>query len=123
MANTHFYQTHPDVLNAFIGSDTVKINHQPHGVFHPKAYFLLGLIKLGTINRPRWLNLPLTELLNLKLTPVVLYVILHIIGLDTNYHIGIYDTMTISLQIKFIRKIVKDTYYAYVPILKKIVIF
>lgn len=35
---THFYQTHPDVLDAFIGSNDVRFILQPRGVFHPKIY-------------------------------------------------------------------------------------
>jgi len=35
---THFYQTHPDVLGAFIGSKSVRFMLQPTGVFHPKLY-------------------------------------------------------------------------------------
>ena len=35
---THFYQTHPDVLDRFVGSTKVKFMLQPHGVFHPKVY-------------------------------------------------------------------------------------
>lgn len=35
---THFYQTHPDVLDAFVGSATTKFILQPKGVFHPKVY-------------------------------------------------------------------------------------
>lgn len=35
---THFYQTHPDVLDRFIGSRKVKFMLQPDGVFHPKVY-------------------------------------------------------------------------------------
>lgn len=35
---THFYQTHPDVLKAFVGSDQVRFILQPQGVFHPKLY-------------------------------------------------------------------------------------
>ena len=35
---THFYQTHPDVLENFIGCDEVRFILQPQGVFHPKAY-------------------------------------------------------------------------------------
>jgi HKD family nuclease len=34
----HFYQTHPDVLDTFVQSRTVKFVLQPKGVFHPKAY-------------------------------------------------------------------------------------
>jgi len=35
---THFYQTHPDVLDSFVGSATTKFMLQPAGVFHPKVY-------------------------------------------------------------------------------------
>src|SRR6267378_8234270 len=35
---THFYQTHPDVLDAFVGSENVRFVLQPTGVFHPKLY-------------------------------------------------------------------------------------
>jgi HKD family nuclease len=35
---THFYQTHPDVLDHFIDCDEVRFVLQPQGVFHPKAY-------------------------------------------------------------------------------------
>jgi HKD family nuclease len=35
---THFYQTHPDVLDEFVGSSKVKFVLQPCGVFHPKVY-------------------------------------------------------------------------------------
>ena len=35
---THFYQTHPTVLENFIGSKKVKFVLQPQGVFHPKVY-------------------------------------------------------------------------------------
>lgn len=35
---THFYQTHPDVLDVFTHSETVKFMLQPSGVFHPKIY-------------------------------------------------------------------------------------
>ena len=35
---THFYQTHPDVLDHFVGSKKVKFILQPEGVFHPKVY-------------------------------------------------------------------------------------
>lgn len=35
---THFYQTHPDVLDQFVGSKKVKFILQPDGVFHPKVY-------------------------------------------------------------------------------------
>ena len=34
----HFYQTHPDVLDNFVQSNTVKFVLQPKGVFHPKVY-------------------------------------------------------------------------------------
>ena len=39
---THFYQTHPDVLDNFIGCDEVRFILQPQGVFHPKAYLFWG---------------------------------------------------------------------------------
>jgi HKD family nuclease len=35
---THFYQTHPDVLDAFAESNDVRFILQPRGVFHPKIY-------------------------------------------------------------------------------------
>lgn len=35
---THFYQTHPDVLDEFVGSSQVKFVLQPEGVFHPKVF-------------------------------------------------------------------------------------
>lgn len=35
---THFYQTHPDVLDQFVDSTKVKFILQPDGVFHPKVY-------------------------------------------------------------------------------------
>ena len=35
---THFYQTHPDVLDQFVDSPKVKFMLQPNGVFHPKVY-------------------------------------------------------------------------------------
>lgn len=35
---THFYQTHPDVIDAFIDSDRVRFILQPDGIFHPKIY-------------------------------------------------------------------------------------
>ncbi len=35
---THFYQTHPDVLDAFINSTNVRFIFTPTGVFHPKVY-------------------------------------------------------------------------------------
>ncbi len=35
---THFYQTHPDVLDAFVDSDVVRFILQPSGIFHPKIY-------------------------------------------------------------------------------------
>lgn len=36
---THFYQTDPDFLDAFIDSDSVRFITQPNGTFHPKVYF------------------------------------------------------------------------------------
>ncbi|CAB3651835.1 hypothetical protein LMG24238_01188 [Paraburkholderia sediminicola] len=35
---THFYQTHPTVLEDFVKSESVKFILQPKGVFHPKLY-------------------------------------------------------------------------------------
>ncbi|WP_286940284.1 phospholipase D family protein [Achromobacter sp. UBA4530] len=35
---THFYQTHPNVLEDFVQSKSVKFVLQPKGVFHPKLY-------------------------------------------------------------------------------------
>jgi len=35
---THFYQTHPDVIDAFQGKSNVRFVLQPNGVFHPKLY-------------------------------------------------------------------------------------
>ncbi|MDR4505352.1 MAG: phospholipase D family protein [Candidatus Scalindua sp.] len=35
---THFYQTHPDVIDAFQGKPSVRFVLQPNGVFHPKLY-------------------------------------------------------------------------------------
>lgn len=35
---THFYQTHPDVLDSFTESKEVRFILQPRGVFHPKIY-------------------------------------------------------------------------------------
>jgi hypothetical protein len=34
----HFYQTHPDVLDAFVDNEDVKFIMQTSGVFHPKMY-------------------------------------------------------------------------------------
>ncbi len=35
---THFYQTHANVLDEFIGSKQVRFVLHSHGVFHPKAF-------------------------------------------------------------------------------------
>jgi len=35
---THFYQTHPDVLDEFVGFKKCHFVLQPQGVFHPKVY-------------------------------------------------------------------------------------
>lgn len=59
---THFYQTHPDVLDAFAESNEVRFILQPKGVFHPKIYIfwneehwevLMGSANLtaGALNR------------------------------------------------------------------------
>jgi hypothetical protein len=34
----HFYQTHPDFIEAFLNHKEVKFFHQPDGTFHPKMY-------------------------------------------------------------------------------------
>lgn len=36
---THFYQTHPDVLDMFTDFNNVRFVLQPSGVFHPKVYY------------------------------------------------------------------------------------
>lgn len=38
VVGTHFFQTDPDFLKAFIDSDSVKCIVSPEGVFHPKVY-------------------------------------------------------------------------------------
>ncbi len=35
---THFYQTHPNVLDAFVDDQKIRFMLQPNGVFHPKIY-------------------------------------------------------------------------------------
>jgi PLD-like domain len=35
---THFYQTHPDFLENFVGDARVRVVFQQNGVFHPKIY-------------------------------------------------------------------------------------
>jgi hypothetical protein len=35
---THFYQTHPDVLDKFVGHKSVRFMLQPSGIFHPKVF-------------------------------------------------------------------------------------
>jgi len=35
----HFYQTHPEFLERFVGDPAVHVILQPSGVFHPKIYF------------------------------------------------------------------------------------
>lgn len=35
---THFYQTHPDVLDEFVGCKNIRFVLQPQGIFHPKVY-------------------------------------------------------------------------------------
>lgn len=39
---THFYQTHPSVVDEFIDFNQVRFVFQPQGVFHPKAYLFWG---------------------------------------------------------------------------------
>ncbi|CUR69134.1 phospholipase D family protein [Pseudomonas aeruginosa] len=38
VVGTHFYQTHPKVLEDFVQSQCVRFMLQPKGVFHPKLY-------------------------------------------------------------------------------------
>ncbi len=38
VVGTHFYQTHPDFLEVFVGDPKVHVVLQPSGVFHPKVY-------------------------------------------------------------------------------------
>jgi HKD family nuclease len=51
---THFYQTHPDVMDAFVDSSTVRFIRQPDGVFHPKIYLFSKLdeweVMIGSAN-------------------------------------------------------------------------
>ncbi len=38
VVGTHFYQTHPKFIKAFLGSENVRFRLNPDGVFHPKVY-------------------------------------------------------------------------------------
>lgn len=38
----HFYQTHPDFLQQFVGNRKVKIVLQPSGTFHPKLFLFFN---------------------------------------------------------------------------------
>lgn len=38
---THFYQTHPDFIEAFLDNNNVRFIKQPDGTFHPKLYLFL----------------------------------------------------------------------------------
>lgn len=38
IVGTHFYQTHPDFMEEFIGSKRVKFILKPNGIYHPKMY-------------------------------------------------------------------------------------
>ncbi len=38
VVGTHFYQTHPDFLDSFVGHSGVRFVPQTSGVFHPKIY-------------------------------------------------------------------------------------
>jgi phosphatidylserine/phosphatidylglycerophosphate/cardiolipin synthase-like enzyme len=46
---THFYQTHPDVLDAFRGKANVRFVLQPSGVFHPKLYLFRSDDRWGAL--------------------------------------------------------------------------
>jgi HKD family nuclease len=39
VVGTHFYQTHPNFIEAFKGHSAVKFLLNPAGIFHPKIYF------------------------------------------------------------------------------------
>lgn len=43
----HFYQTHPDFIEAFLNNKNVRFIQQPEGTFHPKLY-------LFTNNSDKW---------------------------------------------------------------------
>jgi len=45
VVGTHFYQTHPDFIEKFIDSDSVKFILKPNGVYHPKVYLFENDIK------------------------------------------------------------------------------
>jgi hypothetical protein len=38
VVGTHFYQTHPDFIERFLGHPNVRFVLNPDGVFHPKVY-------------------------------------------------------------------------------------
>jgi hypothetical protein len=38
VVGTHFYQTHPDFIKEFLGSDTVRFISRTDDLFHPKIY-------------------------------------------------------------------------------------
>jgi HKD family nuclease len=73
---THFYQTHPDVLDEFIGFDKCRFIMQPQGVFHPKAFLFWSNsawdLLIGSANLTRGALTKNTELL------------LHVSSKDTN---------------------------------------
>lgn len=40
----HFYQTHPDFIEAFLNNNKVRFIQQPEGTFHPKLYLFTDRI-------------------------------------------------------------------------------
>lgn len=51
----HFYQTHPDFIEAFLNNKKVRFIQQPEGTFHPKLYLFIDKINnweliLGSAN-------------------------------------------------------------------------
>lgn len=64
---THFYQTHPDVLDEFVGFDRCHFVMQPRGVFHPKVFLFWSKggwdVLIGSANLTRGALTENTELL------------------------------------------------------------
>ena len=73
---THFYQTHPDVIDKFTGFDNCHFVMQPKGVFHPKVFLFWSKnnwdVLIGSANLTRGALTENTELL------------LHISSIDSN---------------------------------------
>lgn len=64
---THFYQTHPDVVDKFAGSDNCHFVMQPKGVFHPKVFLFWSKLAwdllIGSANLTKGALTENTELL------------------------------------------------------------